>query len=138
MPSTPGIPARLGARIIDSLLLTAIGAGAGLITGFGYGWLVAIAIFVIGYFVLADMIFGATVGKALLGLKVVGPSGERPTVKQSLLRESFILLGAIPFAGPFLALGSWIWMFVTVRKSPLGQGWHDQFAGRTQVRSTSL
>lgn len=49
---------------------------------------------------------GATPGKLALGLRVIGPDGGRPTPRQALIREAFTVLGAIPFAGPLLALAA--------------------------------
>jgi uncharacterized RDD family membrane protein YckC len=68
----------------------------------------------------------------VLRLQVIGQGGTKPTLKQAAVRESFVLLGAVPFAGPFLALAAWIWMVVTIRSSPTRQGIHDHLAG-TQV-----
>ena len=42
-------------------------------------------------------------------------------------------LGAVPFAGPILALAAWIWIVLAIRSSPLGQGPHDHLAGGTRV-----
>jgi uncharacterized RDD family membrane protein YckC len=127
------IPARLAARVIDTLILGAIAGALGLRIGFRYDWLLVSAAMVILYFGFCDAFAGATLGKFALGLRVIGPDGKRPTVMQSLMRESFTLLGAIPFAGPILALGAWIWIFVTIRSSPLRQGKHDLIAGGTRV-----
>jgi hypothetical protein len=40
------------------------------------------------YFVLLDSYAGTTVGKRILGLRVIGPSGERPSIKQAAIREA--------------------------------------------------
>ncbi|MCI4347392.1 MAG: RDD family protein [Thermoplasmata archaeon] len=50
------------------------------------------------YFVVSDALFGATLGKVLLRLKVIDRSQARPTVLQSLLRES-------PKAVPLFVIG---------------------------------
>jgi uncharacterized RDD family membrane protein YckC len=88
---------------------------------------------VLAYFVAFDVLDGATPGKRALGLRVIGPGGGHPSVTQAVIRESFTVLGAIPFVGPFLALGAWIWIAVTIRSSPLRQGKHDLLAGGTRV-----
>ena len=133
-PPVPAeLPARLAARAIDVLLLACAGGALGRQIGFGYDWLIATAAIVIFYFTAADSVAGATVGKAALRLRVVGPDERRPSWKQALMRESFILLGAVPFAGPFLALGSWVWIVLTIRSSRLRQGKHDVLAGGTRV-----
>ena len=134
-PSVPAeIPARLAARVIDTLALVAIGAALGRQIGFRYVWLVSTASIVLAYFVLADALVGTTLGKAAMRLHVAGTKGNKPTIKQALIRECFTLLGAIPFAGPFLAFGAWVWIVVTIRSSPLRQGIHDRLAGTRVVR----
>lgn len=127
------LPARFAARFIDAMLLVAATGGLGLLMGFGYDWLILNATIVFAYFALLDAFTGATLGKLALGLRVVGPDGGRPSIKQSLIRETFTLFGAIPFVGPLLALGAWVWITLSVRGSPLRQGKHDQLAGGTRV-----
>lgn len=127
------IPARLAARVIDALILSAIAGSLGMRIGFRYDWLLISALVVIVYFAFSDAFAGTTLGKLVMGLRVVGPDGNRPTLKQSLTREAFTLLGAVPYAGPLLALGAWTWIFVTIRSSPLRQGRHDVLAGGTRV-----
>ena len=128
-----GISIRIAARLIDTLILGAVGVTLGQRIGYSYDWLLITAALVLAYFVLADHLAGGTVGKLALGLRVIGPDGNRPTIKQSLGREAFTLAGAVPFAGPVLALVAWIWIFVSVRSNPLRQGKHDLLAGGTRV-----
>jgi uncharacterized RDD family membrane protein YckC len=126
-------PVRLLARAIDTVLLVAIDVGLGLMVGFGYGWLLAGAVIVLAYFVMFDTFAGTTPGKFALGLRVMGPEGGHPSLRQALMRESFTVLGAVPFVGPLLALGAWAWIALTIRSSPLRQGKHDLLAGGTRV-----
>ena len=108
-PATPGgVLPRIVARVIDAIIL-------------------AVAVF--AYFVALDVTWGTTPGKRLLGLRVTGPAGARPTAGQAAAREAFTLLGAIPFIGPVLALAAWIAIVVTVAQSPQRQGAHDNLAG---------
>jgi hypothetical protein len=44
-----------------------------------------------------------------------------------------MLIGAVPFVGPLLALGVWTWIVRRMQRSPLGQGPHDMLAGGTRV-----
>ncbi|UJR85018.1 RDD family protein [Sandaracinus amylolyticus] len=127
------LPVRLAARAIDVAIVVAMNVGLGQLMGFGFDWLIAGALLVLAYFALLDALVGATLGKLALGLRVVGPEGERVTMKQALTREAFTVLGAIPFLGPILALAAWIAIVVTIRKSPLRQGRHDVLAGGTRV-----
>jgi uncharacterized RDD family membrane protein YckC len=127
------IPARIGARVIDALLLGALGGALGVAMDFDVVWLMLQASLVFTYFVVCDVAWGTTIGKRLLGLEVVGPTGGRPDIRQAGTREAFTLLGAIPFAGPVLALIAWIVILVTANASPTGQGKHDELAGGTRV-----
>lgn len=127
------VPVRIAARLIDALILGAVDALLGKLIGFGFGWLAISTGIVLLYFVLMDVRCGATLGKLALGLRVTGASGGRPTSREAFAREAFTGLGAIPFVGPLLALGAWVWIIVTARSSALRQGKHDIIAGGTRV-----
>ena len=128
---SPPLIRRLAARAIDFVLLAAVGAGLGQLIGFGYDWLAITAAFVLVYSAGFLALFGATPGKWMFGIHVVGPDGARPPFSQSLARELFTVIGAVPYAGPLLALVVWTWIIITIRSSPLGQGKHDSLAGGT-------
>ena len=131
---TPGqLVPRLGARVIDSVVLAVVGVTLGFPLEFGWVWLVAQGILVFAYFVLLDAYLGTTLGKQVFGLKVTGPDGRSPTIGQAAIREAFTLAGAIPFVGPVLALIAWIVIGVTINVSPTNQGKHDELAGGTRV-----
>lgn len=133
LPVAADFPVRLAARVIDVILVTAVAVGVGLVIGFGFDWLLIDSALILGYFVVLDVVAGATLGKRLLGLRVMGAGGGRPTWREAVIREAFVLLGSIPFIGPILALGSWIWISVTIHRSPTHQGKHDGLAGGTRV-----
>ena len=124
---------RLAARAIDVLVIVAFDLALGQAIGFGWSWLAIGTAFVLLYFAGLDALAGATLGKAALGLRVVGPDGGRPTLRQAIRREAFTLLGSIPLAGPLLAVISWIWIIRTIRASDARQGAHDRLAGGTRV-----
>jgi uncharacterized RDD family membrane protein YckC len=124
---------RLGARIIDSLIIGIVSAPLGAALDFGFAWLALQAVLVFAYFVLLDTYVGTTAGKRLLGLWVTGPTGGKPEIAQAAVRETFTLLGAIPYVGGLLALIAWIVIAVTINSSPTRQGKHDELAGGTQV-----
>ena len=42
---------------------------------------------IIGYFVLLEGLFGATAGKSIVGIRVVGTEGERIGMAKSIVRE---------------------------------------------------
>lgn len=131
--TVPSIPLRFAARVVDGVVLGLGGWALGRVLGFGFGWLALTAGIVFVYFVASDAVFRATIGKAIFGLRVHGANGERPSLKEACLRESFVVLGALPFVGPLLALIAWVTIMVSIRKHPVGQGWHDRLAGGTRI-----
>jgi uncharacterized RDD family membrane protein YckC len=155
-----GAPADLGtrflARLIDHILLgivnfviivpliiaaafTGVGNGLNPFGGFSAGSLVAAivtAAITIGYFALMESNSGQTVGKMLIGLKTVGPDGNKPTMEQALKRNSWYALGIVPFLGGLAQLAATIYIAVTINNSATRTGWHDTFAGGTKVIKT--
>lgn len=68
---------------------------------------------------------GATPGKLALGLEVVDiGTGERPTLRQAVIRYLGYLLSTLP-----LGLG-YIWIALDPRR----RGWHDMLAGTVVIR----
>ncbi len=60
--------------------------------------IIATAVAYLGYCVLMELRYGATVGKMLLGLRVVGDGGLRPRLREVLLRnlvKTMILLSIV-------------------------------------------
>jgi uncharacterized RDD family membrane protein YckC len=155
-----GAPADLAtrflARLIDHILLgivnfaiivplviaaafTGVGNGLNPFGGFSAGSLVAAivtAAITIGYFALMESNSGQTVGKMLIGLKTVGPDGNKPTMEQALKRNSWYALGIVPFLGGLAQLAATIYIAVTISNSATRTGWHDTFAGGTKVIKT--
>lgn len=154
------------AELVDRFLARLIdGIGFGIVFGILYGILAAVfydgfynsraEIFIftlflqvisvavyLGYYGYFESRQGATFGKQLIKLKVVGPDGvSNPTMQQALMRSSFQALGLItivPFVGAFLgplaSLAAVIFIAVTINNDTVNrQGWHDQFAGGTKV-----
>jgi hypothetical protein len=76
--ASASIPARVGARAIDYVALGGVGWALGRSTGFGPGWLGAQAGLVLLYFIVADAVAGTTLGKAVLGMRVVASGGDKP------------------------------------------------------------
>ncbi|MFV8749172.1 RDD family protein [Nannocystaceae bacterium ST9] len=124
---------RVAARGIDVLVVAGLDVGLGMLIGFGFDWLALAALIVLAYFVVFDALAGATPGKLAFGLRVLGPEGGRPSLRQASIRESFTLLGAIPFVGPLLAIAAWVWIARGIHSTPLRQGKHDELAGGTRV-----
>ena len=124
---------RIVARVVDAVILAVVGGAVGASMDFNVLWLTLQAVLVFGYFVALDVAWGTTPGKRLLGLRVTGPDGAAPSLLEAARREAFTLLGAVPYAGPLLALVAWIVIVVTVTRSPQRQGAHDTLAGGTRV-----
>ncbi|APE32807.1 RDD family protein [Nocardia mangyaensis] len=135
-PADLGI--RIGARIIDNLIvsipiaivlsLVLSGNTVQLATGF----IGSLALY--GYFVAMEVTQGTSLGKKILGLRVVAPGGApNLTPEQSLKRNLFVAVGAVPCIGSLASLGLAIYIMVTISQDPNKQGWHDKFAGGTQV-----
>ncbi len=81
---------------------------------------------VVGYFVLFHGMGGQTIGKWLLGLRVVGANREPITYRQALVRCGGILVSA------FLGLG-FLWVLFNREK----RGWHDLLARTWVIRERS-
>ena len=96
----------------------------------------------LGYYAFMESSRGATIGKQVMKLKVVGPDGvSNPTLEQAAKRNIFTAapLGyVVPFVGPAIAglaaLVGEILIAVGINNDPVRrQAWHDSFAGGTQV-----
>ncbi|RHW28198.1 RDD family protein [Nocardioides immobilis] len=98
----------------------------------------------LAYFTLLESNRGQTVGKMIMKLRTYGPDGvSNPTVQQAAKRNAYSALGVlsiIPFIGWFFLgwaapIAAMIFIAVTLNNDqPNHQGWHDKFAGGTQVK----
>ncbi|MFE3196205.1 RDD family protein [Nocardia sp. NPDC059240] len=133
---------RFGARVIDTLIAgipAAIVAGIiEVVLGRGFfaniigGALLWAAI--TGYFVVMEtQMGGQTLGKKLLGLRVVGPGGAPIDPRMSLMRNIFFAVNVLSCPGYLASFGLMIWAAISIEQDPNKQGWHDKFAGGTQV-----
>lgn len=156
-----GTPAGLGerflARLIDAVILLVVSIVVGVVlvgglltsgggdadsmnTATAFGTMLTVAV-QFGYYGLLDSSQGGTLGKKALKLRVVAPDGtSRVTFVQSVQRNIFYalsLLGLVPFlglVGNLVSLGAVILIAVQISQDPARrQGWHDRFAGGTQV-----
>lgn len=162
-PATPGVPRpgelldRFLARFIDGILLGIVFAivqaifvgifisGTTQVGEYLIAWFFISVITVvvsIGYFAFLESSNGATVGKMLLKLRVVGPDGaSNPTMEQAIRRNAFYaiqLAYIVPLVGwifgPIAMLAAVIMIAVTINNDTVNrQGWHDRFAGGTRV-----
>ena len=153
-PSSGGYPAgpdpvgawpRLGARIIDWLVLlipgilvtAVIGGGTAPFTGEASAATFAAGILMTGvefaYFVWLESTRGQTLGKMALGYRVVGPTGAHPTTEEAARRNAWMLLSIVPFLGDLVVVVFYIVIGVTISSDSFRRGWHDNFAGGTAV-----
>lgn len=129
--TTAGLGARIGARLLD-VLIVGIPASIILIPLFSLGATTAgviTSLLWFGYFVILESTQGATVGKKVLSLRVVGPDGGLPSTEVAAKRNVWMLLGILPFIGGLLSLIAVIVIIVTISQSPENRGYHDTFAG---------
>ena len=124
---------RACARIIDTAIVAVAVLGSGVALKFSVGWVVLGCALTILYFVALTM-SGATIGKRLLGLRVVSTTTlHRPTFTQALRREAGTAIGSVPFIGPVAFVGFWIAVVVSVRRDQHGIGLNDRLAPGTQI-----
>jgi uncharacterized RDD family membrane protein YckC len=128
---------RFFARLIDGILVNIVVFVLSMFL-FRDDWFLVTGLFsgvlMFGYFVLLEVTQGTSVGKRLLGMRVLGSGGRpKPVFYQSAMRNSFTLLAAVPYVGSLLAFIAYIVIAVTINASPCKQGKHDELAGGTQV-----
>ncbi|GEM33650.1 RDD family protein [Nocardia neocaledoniensis NBRC 108232] len=134
-----GLGKRAAARFVDWIIAGIVGAvlfwllnksahtpdWLSILPGAGFGFL---------YFVGFEVATGSTPGKKLLGLHVNGSGGAaKPSLKDSALRNCYMLLNLIPWIGGALWFVAALAIAVTVGTSSTKQGWHDKLAEGTQV-----
>ena len=79
------------------------------------------------YYVMFTYARGQTPGKMLLGLHVVDANGQKPNIKQVLLRE---VVGKAISA--LALLMGYLWIIWDKQK----RGWHDHMAGTFVIKRT--
>ncbi|CAN5282894.1 RDD family protein [soil metagenome] len=159
-----GLLERFLARLIDSVIVGIVSGiimfavfaniftdtttvlGVTVDNGYTYGFylfsaLVQAALW-FGYFVFFETSTGATLGKTLLKLKVVGPDGSsHPTVQQSVMRNVWGALGLLGILGAvgqtlggLAQLAAVIVIAVQINSNlPSRRHFFDDLAGGTQV-----
>ena len=88
------------------------------LTGFGFTFVVNLI-----YTTFFWMVAGKTIGKAVMGLRVIGPKGARVTIGRALRRYVGYWISALP-----LFLG-YFWVLVNEHR----HGWHDIIAGTSVI-----
>jgi uncharacterized RDD family membrane protein YckC len=128
---------RLGAHVIDSVIMNVVVGGGSFLVGLGAGMMGMVeptALTILGgvlgglvpmiYFVWFWVRKGATPGKSALGIQIVGADGSALTGMQSFIR----FLGYIP-SSLFFCVG-YLWMIWDGEK----RCWHDMMAGTRVIR----
>lgn len=131
---------RFLARLIDSIIVGFATIPIVLIMGltltsFAVG--VTSAVIVIAYFTLMESYTGQTIGKMLLKLRTVGPGGGNPSLEAALRRNGWYIIGIVPYIGGLVQFGVAIYIAMTISQSVTNTGWHDTFAGGTQVETVA-
>jgi len=93
------------------------------------------------YFLVQEALFGTTLGKSIVGLRVVGLNGERLTLKAALVRNMLRLVDILPgplltiTIGPFGIPAIYIVGAVVIWSSSLRQRLGDQQAQTLVVKA---
>lgn len=129
--TSAGLGVRFGARLIDGIITAIIGFVLGFIIPGDSIVLSSIigAVVALAYFVALETSSGATPGKKVLNLQVVGANGGNPTVEESLKRNIWLGFQIVPILGGFLGLAAAIAIAVTISSNDDNRGIHDTFAG---------
>jgi uncharacterized RDD family membrane protein YckC len=108
-----------GAQLVALLLpkwvwlTTAVPAAAGAV----------IAVLPFAYFFITVAVTGRTVGKGLMGIRVVAKDGRKLRLVRAMLRTVAYLISLVPLFGGFL------WILIDKDR----RGWHDHIAGSRVV-----
>lgn len=77
---------------------------------------------------------GGSIGKRIMGLRVVGPASTPVDAGQSAKRNLWLLIPMIPIAGPVVGLGVGLWYAGAAKADAFGLAPHDRFAKTRVVR----
>jgi uncharacterized RDD family membrane protein YckC len=140
---TAGIPLRFVAVLLDTIIVfVPLAIVVGLLTGGGYsehgpgysnvgidvggGAFLLLLALGIGYYVACEAFTGMTVGKGMVGIRVMGEDGEHVTFGAAVLRNLLRLVDAFFF---------YLVAFVFAVQSPLRQRLGDRVAHTVVVRN---
>lgn len=160
-----GFRRRVGALLFDFLTLYALFFAVGFVAGgpllqLGHWSSTLAAIVVLLYFALATgpVGKGRTIGKFLVGIRVVGYDGQTPSLGRALVRTALLYPGILVafFVGPFvfdadtyrglvfqsmaagyLTFAHFVGTAIAIMFNPFKQGMHD-FLSRTLVQPAAL
>lgn len=137
---------RVGAYIIDMILLTVVFVIVGVIVGLGSGavpatpeavspgqsymYSVITAALTLAYFVMLEASSGQTLAKRMLRIKVVMADGSPVTLEAAFKRRVLFVIGSvIPLIGALISFGVPLAALITaIQDEPDNQGFHDRWA----------
>lgn len=139
--ATPaGLGVRLAARVLDAVVvglpLSAVLALAGLpaptlalggIEAWTHGAVTSLVWLL--YYASCESVFGTTLGKRIIGLRVVAEHGEVPGPIAATVRNLWLLAGLIPWVGGLVLLVAVIVIATSIARHPHHLGRHDEAAG---------
>jgi uncharacterized RDD family membrane protein YckC len=143
---TANVGKRVGAYIIDIMLLTIVFVVVGVIVGLGSGpvpatpeavsagqsymYSVITAGLTLAYFALLEAGSGQTLAKRMLRIKVVMADGSPVTLDASFKRRVLFVIGSvIPLIGALISFGVPLAALITaIQDEPDSQGFHDRWA----------
>ena len=147
-PARPPAPLalRLVARLIDFILLAVVVTVLLAVSGIGGSLVgnavsaVVTAVLYVAYFACLEATTGQTVGKRVMKVRVLGPDGGELASARRCGATSgrFGIAGVVPILGGLIgalaSLAATVVILLGVTKDAVGRrGWHDTFAGGTQV-----
>jgi uncharacterized RDD family membrane protein YckC len=126
-PELAGVWSRVGARLLDAVLVgLAVGVVGGLLGLPDTAGLLLTVAAMIGYETFMVANGGQTLGKLLLGLRVVRADLAPPTSRDALVRSLVIdLIWVVP--------AGWLIVALVLERHRHRQGWHDRAAGTPVV-----
>ena len=91
-----GVGPRIVAGIIDVVILIVVMVPLTLIAGQGLGTQLVISLIGIAYFIVMEATQGATIGKKVMGLKVVKKDGSAISWQESVIRNLLRIVDGLP------------------------------------------
>ncbi len=137
---------RIAGKVIDQVLLVAVVYGsASLLSSMNVSSRAAWAAFglagflaMIFYNLVLVGLFATTVGKAVMGMRVVGPHGERADWRVATRRWVLQLVYFVPVLGLLIGQGGAIVSLIYLFKDPSRQTVYDRVAGSFVVTTRSM
>lgn len=140
------VGARIGALILDSIIIAAIEMAIAFFVGIAFGSAVlsdlsasmvtlvsgAQSLLWAAYKIGMEAVKGQTLGKMAYGIRLVPYDGQPLGIAHSLRRNVNCFYGFVPVIGYFVLGCSWFGRFFSVMGSPYNQGYHDGW-GRVRL-----